>query len=304
MKTHNKNETIQIIKIRTIDNIKDNIVFMCLLNDGRIAASLENYTVAIFNKKIFTVFDYLTGHRDTVTSIFQLCNENLVTSSVDRDIKIWTLKGTKFHCVHTIANAHEQWIGKVIKLRGNRFASCSTDLKIKIWNAIEPYRMIKELVGHKGYVTCINEMKEKNFLISGSVDGELRFWNTKTLQCESLFKGVNCYTKENIIEIENNRVVIAEMTSLIVINAIKMIIERVVNFNMCENIICLNRVKRNYIVCGCKGGKILVIDNHFNEVLNKKIHTKTISNLLVYNSHTIISGGFDNRINIFELYIK
>ena len=300
MKTHNKNETIQIRKIRTIDNLKDNIVFMNLLKDGRIAACLENYTVAIFNKNIFTVLDYLTGHRDTVTSIFQLWNGNLVTSSVDRDIKVWKCKGIKYHCVHTIAKAHEHWIGKVIELRAERFASCSTDLKIKIWIGVEPYNMIKELEGHKGYVTCITEMREKYFLISGSVDGELRFWNTRTLQCESIFKNINCYTKKNIIEIENNRVVIAEMTSLTVINVVKMIIERIVNLNMSENIICLNSIKRNYIVCGCKGGKIVFLDDKFNVVLNKKIHNKSIKNILVYNSNIIVSGGFDNRIKIWK----
>lgn len=277
------NKNVLIKKIRTINDVKDNITFMCLLKDGRIAAALVNYTVAIFNKNIFTVIDYLAGHKDLVSSICQTNNFNLITSSADNDIKIWKPKGSSYQCEFTIKKAHEHLIEKVITLRHNRFASCSCDLTIKIWSSSRPYNLIKVLEGHKGYVTCIIELRKKDILISGSVDGELRFWNTNnTLQCESIFKEINCYNNKNIIEVENDRVVIAEMTSLIVINLKKMNVEEYVDLNIAESVICITKMKERFILCGCKGGTLLIINEDLKVVLKKKIHEKAITSLLVY----------------------
>lgn len=44
-----------------------------------------------------------------------------------------------YKCLHTISNAHDDWIKKVQCLSNNRILSYADDKKIKIWKRDYPY---------------------------------------------------------------------------------------------------------------------------------------------------------------------
>ena len=54
----------------------------------------------------------------------------LISGSFDKNIKIWDLQNVK--CLQTISE-HKGNIICIIKLSENKFASCSCDCTIKIW---------------------------------------------------------------------------------------------------------------------------------------------------------------------------
>ena len=81
---------------------------------------------------------------------------------------------------YTINNAHDDLIFKVITLPNNRIASCSADETIKIWKSNPPYSdtPINVLNGHSSSVISLLYIKERDIMISGSLDEDkLRLWN-------------------------------------------------------------------------------------------------------------------------------
>ena len=78
---------------------------------------------------------------------------------------------------NTLKNPHDNSIFKVISLPNNRIASCSWDETIKIWTLSSdiPFKVLK---GHQDKINSILYVKEKDILISGSLD---------TLFCISIY---------------------------------------------------------------------------------------------------------------------
>ena len=105
---------------------------------------------------------------------------------------ISSITQSSYQCDYTIEEAHSDYIWKVIPLRNNRIASCSWDRTIKIWNSNYPYNLISTIKGHTSYVDSIIKLKDKDILISGSLDKTLRKWNLLTYQCISIIKNVDC----------------------------------------------------------------------------------------------------------------
>ena len=114
-----------------------------------------------------------------------------------------------YQCDYTIHLAHNNYIWKIIALPNGRFASCSDDGTIKIWNSNHPYELLRTLTGHSSGVTSILKLKKKDVLISSSYyDYILRFWNATTYQIITILEGVKCYKSNSLIEIDNNRIAV------------------------------------------------------------------------------------------------
>ena len=91
-------------------------------------------------------------------------NNQLLSCSLDKTIKVWNIFELSYECEYIIKDAHSEGIKKVIPLTYNRIASCSHDQTIRIWKSIYPYNLIKQLQG--GYITSITSimLKEKKNL--------------------------------------------------------------------------------------------------------------------------------------------
>ena len=74
----------------------------------------------------------------------------------------------------TIDSAHNAGVNKIIKLPNNRIAS-SSKYTIKKWNTKPPSTIaIKILRGHDDTINSFLYIKEKDIMISGSINGTLR----------------------------------------------------------------------------------------------------------------------------------
>lgn len=180
----NNNElfSYNIKEIRIIHQ-HSSINSMCLLNDKRIATCSYDKSIRIYSPSTdYQCNDVIQRHTDDITSICQLNNGTIVSCSNDKSIIIGE---------HIINNAHDDWIIKVISLPNNRIASCSWDETIKIWTLSSdiPFKVLK---GHQDRINSILYVKEKDILISGSLDNTLRMWNMSTYQCMSIIEGVSC----------------------------------------------------------------------------------------------------------------
>ena len=72
----------------------------------------------------------MEGHENTISCIKLLNNDLLVSTSWDKDIRIWNLK-TKSCLV--ILKGHKDIIWDVIQLENGDLGTCCNDKKIIVW---------------------------------------------------------------------------------------------------------------------------------------------------------------------------
>ena len=101
----------------------------------------------------------------------------------DQKITVYTLNQLNAVVVGEFSG-HKKDISKVLALSGDNVASSSEDFEIRIWNRNPPFKQLEKLKGHTGRITSFLELPVKSLLVSGSFDGNLKFW--------SLHKGYKC----------------------------------------------------------------------------------------------------------------
>ena len=127
----------------------------------------------------FKIVSSLEGHKDINSDIAQMENGTIITGSYDKGISIWSYDGKEIKLTHTIEDAHEDKINKVLPLTKERFATASSDKNIKILSAVSPFNCIFTLEGHTDRVYPMLQV-EDDVMISGSKDGTIKKWDLKT----------------------------------------------------------------------------------------------------------------------------
>lgn len=80
----------------------------------------------------------------------------------------------------------------------------------------QPIHILK---GHTQSITSVHYMKERYVLLSASLDHTLRIWNLDTFECIWVSNGVKFGMINNIIQLDNDRVIIeGEDKEIIIVN--------------------------------------------------------------------------------------
>jgi WD40 repeat protein len=138
--------------------LRNNFSFLCGLGDGTIEERrLDNFaTLHIFKQ-----------HSNTVQSMFELSNGNVVSGSSDDTAKEWDMK-TKT-VVRTFAG-HSDSVLWVIELRDKTIATASSDKTVRVWEETTG-RCVRVLRGGSAVV----ELSDGTLLTGG--DNTIREWN-------------------------------------------------------------------------------------------------------------------------------
>jgi WD40 repeat protein len=59
---------------------------------------------------------------------------------------------------------------------------------VKLWN-IQTGKCVKIFIGHLDTVFSVSYLNEDKFIISGSLDKNLKLWNVQTGECVKKFEG-------------------------------------------------------------------------------------------------------------------
>jgi WD40 repeat protein len=183
----------QVVHTLTVHNKSGPVRCLKMLYDEKtLASSYDDGTIKLWNIYNGALLKTLTGHVGPVTSLEQLNNGYLISTSVDyypesfnSTIHVWDL--VKYKCWLTIFNAHVspaksgQKISGILKLLSDgNFASSGADYNIKIWNtAWLPYTMLFDMRGYAGIWLSL-ELLSDDTLASASDDGSVRIWNATT----------------------------------------------------------------------------------------------------------------------------
>lgn len=118
----------------------------------------------------------LTGHQDSVLSLRLVNDDQIISCSKDRSLRLWDRKTGD--CVrvfkgHLAAVNAVQW-------KGNKVVSASGDRTIRIWD-LNTGKLLKQLSSHKRGVACVEY--DGTYIVSGSSDETIKVWNAETGDC-------------------------------------------------------------------------------------------------------------------------
>ena len=193
---------------------------------------------------------------------------------------------------------------KVITLPNNRIASCSYDKTIKIWKSNPPYSdtPIKVLTGHSNDVYSLLYIKERDVMISGSINETLHLWNMSTYQCITVIEGVYCFSNNSLYQIDKDRVIVGEHNSFSIVNIDKCIIEKIIKDESIGYVFCFLMLRDNKtILCGCEYGIFYFYDMNTEQYkITKNNHNDDITALLLIDDNTFLSCSEDTTIKVWK----
>ncbi|TIA73404.1 hypothetical protein E3P84_02536 [Wallemia ichthyophaga] len=159
--------------------IDSGVTSVAISPDNRmVAAGSLDTKVRVWDVKTGNQLERLTGHKDSVYSVaFSPDGKSLISGSLDRTLKIWDLSGT----TSAINGGNPPPVKNEINGEKTGYAVC-----------------INTLVGHKDYVLSVAVSPDGKYIVSGSKDRGVQFWDPNTAQTQLMLQG----HKNSVISID------------------------------------------------------------------------------------------------------
>ena len=165
-------------KINILINSVTSIIKINNKNGLAVAAGNDILIIDDFNTYNPKNPETMSGHSKTITSIILLNENQLVSGSEDKTIKIWDIE--KRTCTSTITGNYER-IDSLLKINDNTIAAGSQNT-IRFFN-IDNKKELFSLVGHEKSVCTMIKINE-NKLVSGAFDNIIKIWDIDKKCCE------------------------------------------------------------------------------------------------------------------------
>ena len=212
-----------------------------ILKDKRIATGSDDGSISICSINFKTMEwsqDIIkkNAHKGVVISLCELNNNQIISCSWDKTIKIWKITATHLILNHMFTN-HTSDVCCVITLPKNRFASCSEDKTVRIWSSTEPYKELK-IINNDSKVFALLYIQSKEMIVSSTQLEKLIFWNVNTYKHEHTIKGYSVMRKNNMVELPNKYLAVSSNSvgyPIVIIdlnsyNVIKVIVEESISY--------------------------------------------------------------------------
>lgn len=149
-------------------------------SDGQYALSASwDATLRLWNIDSGVSTHRFVGHtKDVLSCAFSAENRQIVSGSRDKTVKLWNTVGEcKFDIVD---NGHTEWVSCVRFSPENRanplIVSCGWDNLVKVWQ-LKDCKLIRNLVGHEGYLNTVTISPDGSLCASGGKDGIAMLWD-------------------------------------------------------------------------------------------------------------------------------
>ena len=296
-------------EVHTINEHQKGVFAIIVLHDGRLASCSFDGTIKVLNKSTYKCELTIDEGAIPFPFLSVLNNGNIVASSSEGDIYIYSITKDNFEFVHQISSGHgskdlySQWISVVFQISNNRIASGAADNTIKIWNDSEPYNCIATLIGHTDIISSILQLKGQELLVSCARDQTLRIWSLINYQCITVINKVKSYDTGGMMEIKGNRVLVGGESTITVVDIGKLRIEKTISEPFLDYIYSACYLDNDKYIFGNYNGDFIIYNEASNTIERKidKVHSKCISFILRINDKMISSCSEDNSIKIWSI---
>ena len=263
--------------IRSIEGHSHWVLSVAISPGGSILVSGgADKTIKVWNLKTGQVIRTLNGHSSWITAVAIAAHGKIVSGSADQTIKIWELNTGKLS--KTIKNEKELFcvLSLCISHDGKVIACGSTNNKITLWN-LDSGQLIRSIEGHSDWIQSLSITSGNTTLISGSRDGVIKFWQSKTKEESSNQSG--SVLGKGLVDVAAT----------------------IAGFSLGGPIAVGAWVLGRIIVAAADNGDASVLPLLNLECTNTYSHNQSINSLAYHVNQNILVVGFSQNIKIFDL---
>ena len=199
------------------------------LNDHSIASSSSNSIcitkINYENKSWNILIKKQNAHDGHIYSLCQATNDRIISASSDHTIKIWEKSSNDLILLSTI-NKHTDSVMKVIALPKKKFASCSDDRSIRIFNAKDFNNELT--ITEQDKVCSLLFIDSKDMIISSVTDGysnkALNCWNAYNGKEMGSIKNVCSVNRDGMVQLNKQLIAIADEDAIVIVNIEKFVV--------------------------------------------------------------------------------
>ncbi|PSB51982.1 hypothetical protein C7B67_08875 [filamentous cyanobacterium Phorm 6] len=263
--------------IRSLEGHSHWVLSVAISPDGNtLVSGGADKTIKVWNLKTGQVIRTLNGHSSWITAVAIAADGKIVSGSADKTIKIWELNTGKLS--KTIKNEKELFcvLSLCISHDGKVIACGSTNNKITLWN-LDRGQLIRSIEGHSDWIQSLSITSGNTTLISGSRDGVIKFWQSKTKEESSNQSG--SVLGKGLVDVAAT----------------------IAGFSLGGPIAVGAWVLGRIIVAAADNGDASVLPLLNLECTNTYSHNQSINSLAYHVNQNILVVGFSKNIKIFDL---
>ena len=288
----------------------DSIKVLSKFPSGKLISVSNDKYINIYDNNLNIIQSITNAHDDFINDVDIKDENNFVTCSSDKSIKIWIKKFYKgyvhksylFSLYQNIKDAHNDKITKVIYCLNGNIISCSWDKTIKIWeeNKDNKFNCI-QILKHSKWISSILLLNDKNLLISSGKDGT-KFWNLINYKCINHIQETYCENNNSLKRLDEDRIIIGgneDGIMKIISLKEKIIIKRIKNEFKCLGIYVID--DKGILLIGGENKKIKIYrkDNFECIKIINDAHNDFINGFIELKDSSIASYGIDKNIKIW-----
>lgn len=166
-----------LVNILEPDNVDAGVTSVCISPDGRlVAAGSLDTVVRIWDVQSGQLVERLKGHRDSVYSVaFTPDGKGLVSGSLDKTLKYWD--------VRPLLRTREGGAGP------GKSGPGSVGGKDGAGGSDKGSLCTMNFTGHKDYVLSVAVSHDGKWVVSGSKDRGVQFWDANTAVAQCMLQG-------------------------------------------------------------------------------------------------------------------
>lgn len=163
------------------DSVDAGVTSVCISPDGRlVAAGSLDTIVRIWDVATGHLVERLKGHRDSVYSVaFTPDGRGLVSGSLDKTLKYWDVRPI-LSAVSAAASKDGEGRERSVSINGKNSEREGGE---------KGSQCTMNFVGHKDYVLSVAVSHDGQWVVSGSKDRGVQFWDAKTAVVQCMLQG-------------------------------------------------------------------------------------------------------------------
>ena len=306
MNNFNKSDEIkEITFFANIGNIGRGVNHLLILKDDRLALCSNNKSIKVYNIQDLSFpcdIHQKDAHSDCIIYISQTKDGRLLSSSLDKTIKIWEILKDHLKGLHTIQD-NLQFIC-IIPLTYHRLCASNLNNKIIIYDDIT-YQQLFSFEIDEEYSQSVIQLKNKEILVSGT-NSNVTFYDLNKIIEIKKINNVSCSQRNSIFQINDELIAIGGKNIIYLINLKIYQIQICFEDKLMRYIDSFAIINDNILLCGCYRGRLYQINTMSFEIkfLRESNDEWSINTIAIPSPNTIITGSNVKYLRLYKITIN